>query len=1354
MRPRELLFNLLARANSLPWFAFIACLCTINVRDAIGQWEAAREQFATDDESQAVQVRFDFPWTLRLHRFFDLQLAQDQAGARRELAVWSKSKDRMTATHVYEANALIKLLEPQLEASFNLKAALERKIAKESVPFSLLCAYEQICVRLPTETQELRPAIEARLASRTADLVASYSRGSYSKDDFAQLVASAIARLKDDVLAAQLLQKSLAAQTARAHEFEFPLVSAYAERLCKLARDPSNIDNAKVRQAAIMATKRLCKHLRDVPDDAAGHPLALGKAHDTLAALYALEPSGQRDGFENLFLARQSLDECERRTFELEDIPLRWQWESQRMWSDSSDATTEQMAQRLLLYRLEKMRASVLLASYNLQKRFTSDNRQVTLAEIESSLGKLRTFQKSFKISNEERLSTMTSLAVVLREQRSASFEEVLNDAMQLAWSMPVSESRSVPLRQLILETQLMWIEVRVQKASEKSPANLPALEDVIARLSLQIDKNAEFQPLRLRLQLADMTHRLASENFEWIVRFIQEVESQQSSDQEVKFLTSFLSLLLAKQSGDLGSAISIAKNELSDSNARTSKQKLMRFYALAELELAGMQIESPDSPPQPVWALELFDMLEEQAPDEMLSAALLDRLKVENAYQIASMASRENSADFRIVLNDLQREKLTEVLESVASKCEVQDALAYRRIWHHQANTRDNVGADYPQMRARLALAMDQFEQGFKQIVAAREAKQTQAAAACRLKADEIGRQEREANSLQQKMLWNYNQWILQSTAQQKLQTKSNIEGQEREHEKLAKLIKASRVDLQQSYDQLFRISADQDTFTTPIDYLPQIHAFVKQSGVSSKNPNLFYNARCLLLSVATVRPDLLPDVEPNELDSYATEVCKSALAMRMRWRNTIEYDHSSAADQGDPLQAARNRIFDRYQLGFETAIGWTVARSNFASRRKHTSVAPDLQKAIKFAATTTNRSFEDFRQNADAPAAKITSATADAGRSENTKSSVRESSRPNIERPDVELPDIELPERFIAYYCGNSSLHVFWRLKGQIKHAESLVNRKVLDQTVRMVLQLYRTRDFDNWQHAVESRLLSGWLLPRELCQELSQSGSHECIYVAPHGPLFSIPLEALEVLQSTPTTQTLGALHPLIYLPTLSQGQPESAQPRPTSPNVLVVKLDVEGSEVIRMQEKFQNRVTYVPPDECTKNVVLDKLFDPVGWEIVHIAAHGERATSTSDALVQLKGESLYASDLRLKYQKSPLKARHVFLGVCETQVVNPDDLKTGGNTLGALGTSFLAVGAEDVIATHWQVSDSASAQLFKKLISLYQSRPENSEGVSTEQLATMLFTSRQTVRANTSHPYYWSGFTLWASHAARP
>jgi CHAT domain-containing protein len=99
---------------------------------------------------------------------------------------------------------------------------------------------------------------------------------------------------------------------------------------------------------------------------------------------------------------------------------------------------------------------------------------------------------------------------------------------------------------------------------------------------------------------------------------------------------------------------------------------------------------------------------------------------------------------------------------------------------------------------------------------------------------------------------------------------------------------------------------------------------------------------------------------------------------------------------------------------------------------------------------------------------------------------------------------------------------------------------------------------------------------------------------------------------------------------------------------------------------------------------------------------------------------------------------LNADLVVLSACNTAGF---ENRTGGDALSGLAEAFLLAGARGLLASHWQVSSTATTRLMTDLFSTLG--PEISRGTAQALRRAQLALSAQPA---TAHPFFWAAFTL--------
>ncbi|MEL7310033.1 MAG: CHAT domain-containing protein [Pseudomonadota bacterium] len=138
-----------------------------------------------------------------------------------------------------------------------------------------------------------------------------------------------------------------------------------------------------------------------------------------------------------------------------------------------------------------------------------------------------------------------------------------------------------------------------------------------------------------------------------------------------------------------------------------------------------------------------------------------------------------------------------------------------------------------------------------------------------------------------------------------------------------------------------------------------------------------------------------------------------------------------------------------------------------------------------------------------------------------------------------------------------------------------------------------------------------------------------------------------------------------------------------------------------------------------------------------EILHISAHASPASEAPDhANVQFGTDESSLLRVAQIYGFAPSAKRLAFLSACETSV---GELIPGDGIHG-LVRAALYNGAENVIATHWRVSDRASAVLVGRFYEAYALNAENAAEALREMQLSVLQES-----GALRHPSYWAAYS---------
>ncbi len=551
-------------------------------------------QAIPEEDDQAGALRFDFRWANQLHALLDQFQARNLAGMEEVVQSWLAIESKVSKADRFERSVLVSLFQSPAR-SLTLDGAHLRKSIQElletlnnkdqrngyakPLSFTMLFALEQICIRTHDNNGHWLPVIREELKKRSQMTIAQYRDGAISVSEVGFYLASALSRVDDDPAIADLLDEVMKLHDQRKQEPATSLVSLHADRLARLAEK----DMDRYRARAQAASRRLCEYLLKKPSLLRTHPLALAKGYYTLAWL----ATTASDTAEQL---TATLDACDAvPAIELSPHP-RLIREARLAVKLDASASDDEVIRLLLEYRTAKLRSAALLMADRISLIAPSGNGRLNLQWLQSSLEKLRDLQAKTHVRESENLVTLFNLAAVLRRRAIGSFAEILDAAMLSPLMAAGQDDPPPPLRRLIMETQLSWIESRVMTLSNSSMERssqglpgalnqsvraLPTVAGAIASLKHELAMNrpgeasARHDDLRVRLQRAELTNELANNDYDLIVKFIRELQAANLGDQDVQFLVDILTVQLEKQTGNLLRAKALAEqNSLGQSTS------------------------------------------------------------------------------------------------------------------------------------------------------------------------------------------------------------------------------------------------------------------------------------------------------------------------------------------------------------------------------------------------------------------------------------------------------------------------------------------------------------------------------------------------------------------------------------------------------------------------------------------------------------------------------------------------------------------------------------------------------------------------------------------------------------------
>lgn len=1311
------------------WVMFQVAQLPFFVTTAWGQINTEVPDLALSSSLSSNRLLFDFPGASELHRFFNYQDEGDSARQIDLLREWTLKLEQNDAKEKAIQKSLIRLLK-QDEQEFHKE--LDSILKIESPSWWLLLAMQQIEQRRTPKSSSRQAAIESRIKEICMRVVAGFSEGLISQREMSSYVTQTYARLENNRSSAEWLENVLALMQKSEPRDLIPVLSLYSERLMELM---TRENDSKVYRFKILNTNLKLNDLLGADEKCREHyPTAVAKCRYVIAYL-------QEDEALRLSWLTTALEASDVASFSEKAASAFWVFEARHFMGEeasSEEISSEDVsaARRLFDYRLEMLRATILLEGYRTKweslSKDDSTGREIhpfSRDRLINSLETLIAIQNAHVIDTYVRLMTLRTLASVKYETDKPASELLMDKAMSLAWKLRSTRSEDGQVKGIVSETIVAWVEIKMARGKRSEinsdSSGLPSVQEALSFIRNRIEVN-EFPPSILqRVQRINLMEILSGSDLSFESR-LQDFVVSEGGEVREELLFRSLRILLDSRKGKVDST-SLSKEIDSIQQGDNPSEKVLAFYILAEAEIE-LEFGTLKA------IIRLHDILRDKQVSDQIAGEDLAKLRLENALQLSAAASHLHRLSELTPQHPISK-ALANVLTDLSI---VSDDDPYRVVLGHLAD-RENVGvSEMLRKRAQTMLGADRLFRTKQALKESREERRKELLDTYR-DSKEIKRQENELKKLLA-MITEI------AEAAQKMKDAKEFEKAKQDYDKAKDEFENRQTQFHQQrmqqYDEIFRVpvralnSKDSEDLKEIAQQM--LSLLQNDSGVGAKS-NLSYNARCVLIESLLLLGEGNSDelsaygtITIQELDQYAVSLTEDALSFRQEIRGT----ENSTIENYSARMQLRNRVFDRYQLGFELAMRWFLLRNQ-------------IEKAIEIAATTTNRSYLEL-------------------------------SNESVESET----EFTLPENFIAYFCGNESLFVFWRLRSgeDVKYAESAISRRFLENDIESLRRNYS--DPNSSENKNLERHLSVWLLPKQLCDDLSVnrlSSPKSCLYIAPHGPLFKIPLEGMPLVfnasisgaqegRRSRGTQdvTMGEVKPLIYLPTLLATKvlsvPRSRQRR----HLLVQCTEDVGMEVSRMKEELQTSgevgIEVLTPTTLRKTDLLGRLKDEGGWDVIHIGAHSERPEqdspdgSSEDASVLLNTEKISTGDLIRLFEGSLLHANHVFLSACESQVTSNDTLQTGGNTLKALGTTFLAIGAKDVIASHWRVDEESTQRTFEKLAGkigeFYRdSRAELiDEGtISTEELAKKLFEVRNElpkIKDVWARPYHRYAFTVWA------
>lgn len=331
------------------------------------------------------------------------------------------------------------------------------------------------------------------------------------------------------------------------------------------------------------------------------------------------------------------------------------------------------------------------------------------------------------------------------------------------------------------------------------------------------------------------------------------------------------------------------------------------------------------------------------------------------------------------------------------------------------------------------------------------------------------------------------------------------------------------------------------------------------------------------------------------------------------------------------------------------------------------------------------------------------------------------------------------------ILTWASFPSATVIWEFdhRGDLHSVRVPVSRALLSQTASELAQLCSDPSSDTTALNKYARQLYDWLIA-PVSEYLPPSGA---LIIEPDDPLNLVPFQALK----SEDGRFFGEMYALRESPGLFYSAVRRLPAPPISSSMQVLAVGdplppvlFNGKALPRLRDadreardvaaRFE-RNNLLSGSEATLGQVLRLLPRA---QIFHFAGHAEsREPQAGLFLVPESGKTALSGLLKVSALRSNSLQRlqlAVFSG-CETAVADRGMMDSG-----SLVRAFLREGVPEVVASKWRVDSLASAQIMDHFYACL---------LKGDSVPAALAQAEKSIRSNpaTSHPYYWSGFSVF-------
>lgn len=313
------------------------------------------------------------------------------------------------------------------------------------------------------------------------------------------------------------------------------------------------------------------------------------------------------------------------------------------------------------------------------------------------------------------------------------------------------------------------------------------------------------------------------------------------------------------------------------------------------------------------------------------------------------------------------------------------------------------------------------------------------------------------------------------------------------------------------------------------------------------------------------------------------------------------------------------------------------------------------------------------------------------------------------------------------VEFFPSDKTLYLFIVSKDDLVLREVLVGRNQLARHIEHHLRLVREPESEPKALGESSQLLHSLVVEPALA-DLRGKGR---LRLVPSGPLWKVPFEELRDAQGVSLDQRfeVSMLTSADLLRTLTGSSGASG-------GRVVLFGAPDAQELPGAQAELRSLSHALPGSvliEGRRANAAALRSSAEKADILHIAGHSGAGEKPGECYIELS-DGPYP--LEKIYGLSLARGALVVLSSCRSARGE----EAPGREVTSLASAFNIAGASTVIASHWEVDDTATAELFSLFYRHLKAGVGRGEA---------LRRARQEVARTYPHPYYWAGFSLFGS-----